>query len=95
MPVFANGDVIDVDSAIKCLEESKADGIAAARGVLGNPALLDEIENYLKTGEKPKNTGFKEKIRLMKTHLDEEIRLRGENCAIQFTRKFYPYYIRG
>ena len=95
VPVFANGDVIDVDSAIKCLEESKADGIAAARGVLGNPALLGEIENYLKTGEKPKNTGFKEKIRLMKTHLDEEIRLRGETCAIQFTRKFYPYYIRG
>ena len=28
-------------------------------------------------------------------HLDEEIKLRGENIAIKFMRKFYPYYLAG
>ena len=32
---------------------------------------------------------------MMRIHLDEEIKLRGENVAIKFFRKFYPYYIAG
>ena len=32
---------------------------------------------------------------MMRTHLDEEIKLRGEHVAIKFFRKFYPYYISG
>ena len=32
---------------------------------------------------------------MMKVHLDEEIKLRGENVGIKFFRKFYPYYIAG
>ena len=95
VPVFANGDIVDAESAEKCIKESGADGVAAARGVLGNPALLADIEHFFKTGEKRAPLSFREKISLMKEHLDEEIRLRGEECAIQFTRKFYPYYIRG
>lgn len=95
VPVFANGDIVDVESAIECLETAKTDGIAVARGVLGNPALLGEIEHYLKNAEKPEPLSFKERLNLMKEHLDGEIRLRGEDCAIQFTRKFYPYYIKG
>ena len=36
-----------------------------------------------------------EKLDMMRIHLDEEIKLRGENIAIKFFRKFYPYYIAG
>ena len=32
---------------------------------------------------------------MLKTHLDEEIRLRGELVGIKFVRKFYPFYISG
>ena len=32
---------------------------------------------------------------MLKWHLDEEIKLRGENVAIKFMRKFYPYYLSG
>lgn len=95
VPVFANGDIIDIDSAQKCLEESKVDGLAIARGVLGNPELIGNIEHYFNTGEQKQPLTFKDKINLMREHLDEEIALRGEENAIQFTRKFYPYYIRG
>lgn len=95
VPVFANGDVIDVESARRCLEESNADGVAVARGVLGNPELLSQIEQYFLTGEKSEPLPFKAKIQMMREHLDDEIALRGEQNAIPFTRKFYPYYIKG
>lgn len=93
IPVFANGDVNSIDSAIKCLEESNADGVAIGRGILGDPTLISRIEHYLLTGEKMPQVTLEEKIAILKEHLDEEIKLRGEDIGIKFVRKFYPYYI--
>ncbi len=47
----------------------------------------------MNTGEKPEKPTLKEKISLLKKHLDMEIALRGELNGIKFFRKFYTYYI--
>lgn len=95
VPVFANGDITTVEAAKKCLEESNCDGVAIARGVLGQPDLIHRVEHYFKTGEILEQPSLKEKIELLKEHVQAEIELRGEKVAMQFVRKFYPYYIRG
>lgn len=95
IPIFANGDVISVKSAVQCLEMSGADGVAIGRGALGNPELIAHIEHFLATGEELSPQTLAEKISVLKEHLDEEIKLRGEDVGIKFTRKFYPYYING
>ena len=95
IPVFANGDVVSVDTAIQCLEESEADGVAIGRGVLGDITLIQRIEHYLNTGEKLPPPTLGEKIKTMKKHLDREIELRGEKVGLKFVRKFYPFYISG
>lgn len=95
IPVFANGDVTSIESAIECLELSEADGVAIGRGVLGDPTLIHRVAHYLATGEKIPAPTLEEKLDMMRVHLDEEIKLRGENVAIKFFRKFYPYYIAG
>lgn len=95
VPVFANGDVTSIETAVECLEQSGADGIAIGRGVLGDPTLLYRIEHYLQTGESLPVPSLEEKISMLKWHLDEEIKLRGEKVALKFFRKFYPYYIAG
>lgn len=95
VPVFANGDIVSVESAVECLETSKADGIAIGRGILGDPTLIGRVAHYLKTGENLPAPTLDEKLEMMKTHLDEEIKLRGESVGIKFFRKFYPYYIAG
>lgn len=95
IPVFANGDIISIDNAIDCLELSGADGVAIGRGALGDPTLIGRIEHYLHTGEKHPIPPLDERIEMLKWHLDEEIKLRGENVAIKFMRKFYPYYLSG
>ena len=95
IPVFANGDVTSVENAIECFAQSHADGIAIGRGILGDVALVSRIEHYMLTGEILAPPTLEEKIGILKTHLDEEIKLRGENIGIKFTRKFYPYYING
>ena len=95
VPVFANGDIISLETAAECLEKSKADGIAIGRGILGDPTLIGRVAHYLKTGEHLPPPTLDEKLEMMRTHLDEEIKLRGESVAIKFFRKFYPYYIAG
>lgn len=95
IPVFANGDIISIDNAIDCLELSGADGVAIGRGALGDPTLIGRIEHYLHTGEKLPIPPLKDRIEMLKWHLDEEIKLRGANVAIKFMRKFYPYYLSG
>ncbi len=95
IPVFANGDITSIDDAIKCLELSNADGVAVGRGAIGDPTLIARIEHYLHTGEKLPVPPLEERIEMLKYHLDEEIKLRGENVGIKFMRKFYPYYLAG
>lgn len=95
IPVYANGDVKSLEDAILCLEQSKADGIAVGRGVLGDPTLLSRIDNYIQHGEIIPAPTTEEKIEFMKQHLKQEIELRGEKVGIKFFRKFYPYYISG
>lgn len=93
IPIFANGDVNSIESGIACFEQSGADGIAIGRGVLGDVTLISRIEHYLLTGEKLPPQSVEEKIATLKKHLNEEIKLRGEEVGIKFVRKFYPYYI--
>lgn len=95
IPVFANGDVVSVETAIQCLEESEADGVAIGRGVLGDPALIHRVEHYLRTGEKLAMPTLSEKIDMLKHHLQMEIDFRGMDIGVKFMRKFFPYYISG
>lgn len=95
IPVFANGDVVSIETAEKCLEESNADGVAVGRGVLGDPTLIGRIETYLNKGKYVQPPSLEEKIEMMKEHLNREIEFRGEDVGIKFVRKFYPYYING
>lgn len=95
IPVFANGDVVSIETAEQCLEESQADGVAIGRGVLGDPTLIARVEEYFKTGKKLPPPNLEEKISYMKNLLMREIEFRGEDIGLKFVRKFYPYYVNG
>lgn len=95
IPVFANGDICSVEDAIKCIELSHADGVAVGRAAMGDPTLISRIAHYFKTGEVINEPFLADKISMLKTHLDGEIELRGEQVGIKFMRKFYSFYISG
>ena len=44
IPLFGSGDLFTVEDALRMVREADVDGIAPARGLLRNPALLREIE---------------------------------------------------
>ena len=50
IPVFGNGDVFEAPDALRLLEVTGCDGVAVARGSLGNPWLIPRITKYLNEG---------------------------------------------
>lgn len=95
IPVFANGDVVSIETAVQCLEDSNADGVAIGRGALGDPSLLYRVETYLNKGEYIPPPTLETKINTLKRHLLKEVEFRGEIVGIKFCRKFFPYYVNG
>ena len=95
IPVFANGDIVSIETAVECLEQSEADGVAVGRGALGDVTLIGRIEKYLNKGEHLPPPTLEEKAETLKNHLKREVELRGENVGVKFCRKFYPYYLNG
>ena len=78
IPVIANGDIYSVNDAIKCLKETKADGIMIGRGVLGSPWIIGEIDAAIK-GAAFKKPTLQEKLCLIIEHLDELTSLKGSH----------------
>jgi tRNA-dihydrouridine synthase B len=69
IPVIANGDIFSVESALRCLSQTGADGIMCSRGTLGYPHLVGEIDHFLKTGELISPPSAVERLRCAREHL--------------------------
>ncbi len=52
IPVIANGDIRDEESAESALDFTGCDGLMIGRAAMGNPFIFRRIRHYLETGEK-------------------------------------------
>ena len=69
IPYIANGDIVSIDSAIQCLEESGADGVAIGRGIMGDFTLPHRVENYINFGIMESEPTLAEKIVILKLQI--------------------------
>ena len=95
IPVVANGDIIDIDSAIKAFEDTGCDAISIGRGSLGNPFIFKQITHYLENKEILPDPSNKERIDVCLEHARELIKLKDEKNAIQEMRGLACFYIKG
>jgi tRNA-dihydrouridine synthase B len=94
IPVIANGDIFSVESAVKCLEETGADGVMCSRGTLGYPFLVGEIDYFLKTGERLAPPTPIELLECAKEHLRALGEYKGDKGVYQ-ARKHMAWYAKG
>lgn len=95
IPVIANGDIIDEESALKVFKETGCDGIMIGRAALGNPWIFKRIINYLETGQKLPVISDEEKLQVLKEHFEELLADKGEYTATREIRKFVAWYVKG
>lgn len=94
IPVVANGDVIDSESAKLILEQTGADGIALARGALGAPYVFSQIKDGL-SGREVHSFSLKERFEICLKHLKYAIEDKGEERACVEFRKHMLWYLKG
>jgi len=94
IPVIANGDIVSVESAVRCLAETGADGVMCSRGTLGYPFLVGEIDHFLKTGDRRPAPSAAEKLRCAKEHLQMLYDYKGDR-GIRQARKHLAWYATG
>ena len=93
IPLIANGDIIDGQSALAMLRETNADGIAIGRGAVGNPFIFREIISAIEGKEFIEPT-LEERVDIALLQLRTAIEEKGERIAIPEARKQIALYLR-
>ena len=93
IPVIANGDILDGESALAMLRDTGADGIAIGRGAVGNPFIFSEIIAAIE-GIDYKSPTIEERVSTALLQLRLAVEEKGERIAIPEARKQIALYLR-
>ena len=95
IPVIANGDITDEQTAAIMLEKTNADAIMIGRGALGNPWVFSRINAYLSECRVLPEPSTIEKMNVMLKHIQKIIEYKGEYTAMREARHHAAYYTKG
>ena len=95
VPVIANGDIIDGETALRCLKWTGADGIMIGRAVFGDPWVFEEVQYALRGEEYPGRPALKDRIAVAVEHFRMAEADHGEKIACLEARKHFAWYLKG
>lgn len=95
IPVIANGDIIDEQSAVLMLEKTNADAFMIGRGALGNPWVFSKINAYLDECRVLPDPTVMQKMTVMLKHIKKIIEYKGEYTGMREARHHAAYYTKG
>jgi len=95
IPVLVNGDIHSPETAKPAMEASGADGALIARGALGNPWILKQIEELLSEGKVLTEIDWATRVRTVIDHTKLMISRHGAERGVVLMRKHYAWYFKG
>lgn len=93
IPVLANGDIVDLDSAKTALIQSGADGVMVGRGAQGRPWLLAQIAHGLWGTDAPEVPEGSDLISLVSSHYESMLSFYGAELGLRVARKHLGWYM--
>ena len=95
IPVIANGDIVNGETAVKCLKRTGADGIMIGRATFGDPWIFEEVQEALKGNFDYQRPPLKDRIDLAVRQFQLSEQDHGEHIACLEARKHFAWYLRG
>jgi nifR3 family TIM-barrel protein len=93
IPVIANGDIIDTDTARAALKASGADGIMIGRGAQGQPWKLAEVAHDLYGHNAPDVPSGTALTDLVQSHFEASLSFYGQMLGAKVARKHLGWYM--
>ncbi|MFP4078792.1 MAG: tRNA dihydrouridine synthase DusB [Candidatus Izemoplasmataceae bacterium] len=95
IPVIGNGDVKTPEDALNMIKTTGVDAVMVGRALQGNPWLLRQMDEYLKTGTYSDDVSSEDRIAMIKRHTDLLIDEKGEKVALLEMRTHAAWYLKG
>lgn len=95
IPVIGNGDITDIYSAAKMIQNTGCDAVMIGRGAFGNPWLFRQVNAYLADGIVIPPPSLEEKMTVMLKHIAKTVEYKGEYTAMREARRHAAYYTKG
>ena len=95
IPVIANGDIIDGETAVKCLKRTGADGVMIGRSSFGDPWVFAQVKAALAGEPIPERPCLKDRIAVAVRQFELSEQDHGEHIACLEARKHFAWYLRG
>lgn len=92
VPLLISGDIYTVDDALNAINITGADGVMVARGGIGNPVLITNINKVI-NGEEFINVSLTEQIENCKNLAKKLIEEKGENIAMRVFRSMSSKFL--
>lgn len=94
IPVIGNGDIFSAEDALAMLQQTGCDGVAVARGALGNPWLFAQIKQSM-LGRETSRPSPEDVLKLALHHARLMAQWKGEVRAVVEMRKHFAWYLKG
>ena len=95
VPVIANGDVVDAESAKRCLKWTGADGLMIGRAAFGDPWIFSEVANAMNGENDWERPPLSERVAVALRQFELAKEDKGEHIACLEARKHFAWYLRG
>ena len=95
IPVIANGDIYSPETALRCLDRSRADLVMVGRAAFGDPWLSAQLRAALTGGRIPERPPLRERMALALRQIELAREDKGEHIACLEARKHLVWYLRG
>lgn len=94
IPVVGNGSVFYPQDAVNMIEQTGADSVMVARGVLGNPFIFSRFNSIIENKIDPGHPDIDEVIKVINKHIQFSIEEFGEANTISKSIKHIIWYLR-
>jgi len=94
LTIIGSGDLMTARDIAGRMKEGGVDGVAIARGGIGNPWIYQEAAALLAGKDMPAPPNVAQQAKVLREHFEMVVRLYDETKVVAYFRKFIVHYTR-